>query len=77
MADVLAFPHDVFARWRVRHPEEARRDDDPRSHEPCNGRDCQTFAWRGYEGLCGWCFEEEEASINEATFALAERLGTE
>lgn len=51
---------DVFDLWRRRFPDD---DDtqaiDPRvdGDGPC--RSClQTFAWRGYDGLCGWCFED-------------------
>lgn len=59
---VVAFPDPVLARWRRRFPEEAERDPDPQVNfgegGPC--RDCgQTFAWRGYEGLCGWCHDDE------------------
>lgn len=54
MADVIEFPTDVFSRWRARVTD--ARGTDPRDAFPC--KSChQTFAWRGYDGLCGWCFE--------------------
>jgi hypothetical protein len=56
-AQVLAFPGDVFSRWRRRFPDLNATDPDPRDERPCVGVDCQTFAWRGYDGLCGWCHE--------------------
>jgi hypothetical protein len=61
-AEVLSFPSDVFARWRLRCPAEAEADPDPRVRfgegGPC--RECSTtFGWRGYDGLCGWCYEEQ------------------
>jgi hypothetical protein len=46
------YPDNVFERWRVRFP------DDPDQEDPREPRVCacgQTFTWRGYDGLCGWC----------------------
>jgi hypothetical protein len=54
-ANETVYPDNVYERWQIRFPEEAEIDPDPRFLcGPC--RDCgQTFAWRGYDGLCGWC----------------------
>lgn len=54
----MSYPDNVFERWKLRCPEEAAADPDPRSLVPCRGSECQTFAWRGYDGLCGWCEHE-------------------
>jgi hypothetical protein len=51
---------EIVRRWEQRHPDEAAADSDPRSLTPCIGDECQTFAWRGYEPYCGWCYEEGE-----------------
>jgi hypothetical protein len=52
VAKAPAYPDNVLERWQLRFPEE---EGDPRDGcGPC--RKCgQTFAWRGYDGLCGWC----------------------
>jgi hypothetical protein len=50
-------PDNVFERWAIRFPEEAALDPDPRVTFGEGGPCCeceQTFAWRGYDGLCGW-----------------------
>lgn len=54
---VIDFPADPFTRWRRRFP--GAPDTDPREGGagPCAGDGCQTFAWYGYGGLCGWCWE--------------------
>jgi hypothetical protein len=39
-----------FGRWAQRFPERATID-------------AQTFAWDGYEGLCGWCSDELWAEL--------------
>ena len=57
---VIEFPADVFSRWRTRIADGGSVD--PRADAPCAGDDCQTFAWRGYDGLCGWCFETTGAT---------------
>jgi hypothetical protein len=57
---LIQFPTHPLERWRIRHRVEAARDPDPRELRACSGHDCQTFAWRGYDGLCGWCYEEEQ-----------------
>ena len=52
------YPDNVFERWAINCPAEAEIDPDPRVFLGEDGvcRDCQqTFAWRGYDGLCGWC----------------------
>jgi len=51
----------IFARWHRQFPRDDDRD--PREPRPCYGCD-QTFAWRGYQGLCGWCYE---ARLSKAT----------
>lgn len=55
--DVAGF---LYARWRRRNPEEAQREPDPRVYcDVCDG--CRHgFGWRGYGGLCDWCWEEAE-----------------
>jgi hypothetical protein len=51
--------NEVFARWERRHPDEAAVEPDPRA-TPRLCADCgQTFAWRGYEPLCGWCYDKQ------------------
>jgi hypothetical protein len=63
MSSVVPFkkkPETVFDRWVARFPHEAAIDRDPRGPMPCEGNSCQTFAWKGYEPFCGWCFEELE-----------------
>ena len=59
MAGVVEFPkRDTFTRWAERFPYQNAQDPDPREGPVCMA--CgQTFAWYGYEGLCGWCFEEQ------------------
>jgi hypothetical protein len=45
-------PDNVFERWAIRFPDAKGRD--PRGDGTCRGCGL-TFAWRGYDGLCGWC----------------------
>ncbi len=47
----------VFELWAHRYPDAP--DTDPRvgGNGSCQGDECQTFAWYGYGGLCGWCYE--------------------
>jgi hypothetical protein len=47
---------DVFDRWQRRFPGES--DGDPRGDAPC-ARCGTTIEWRGYDGLCAWCYESE------------------
>ena len=47
---------DVFELWRHRFPDAPDRD--PREGGGGLCIDCQTIAWYGYDGLCGWCYEE-------------------
>lgn len=57
-ARAVEFPRqDAFTRWAARFPYRSARDSDPRETAPCA---CcgTTFAWHGYDGLCGWCFEK-------------------
>jgi len=50
---------DVFDRWERRFPEAAARNRDPRGRSGGICRECgTTFAWFGYDGLCGWCYED-------------------
>ena len=59
MIPLFDFPRrDVFTRWEEAFPAEAATDRDPRGPYPCQGDGCQTFEWRGYDGLCGWCHEQ-------------------
>jgi len=59
MISLFDFPRrDVFTRWEESVPAEAATDRDPRGRYPCKGDGCQTFEWRGYAGLCGWCQEQ-------------------
>ena len=64
MSNVIPFPtgnlqsvadfQNPIARWEAGAP--GRKGADPRTGEPC--QDCgRTFAWDGYDGLCGWCRE--------------------
>lgn len=39
---------------------------DPRVDAPCTACE-QTFAWEGFDGLCGWCYEERLLSGGRAT----------
>jgi len=58
MTPLFDFPRrDVFTRWEELFPAEASTDRDPRGRYLCRGDGCQTFEWRGYAGLCGWCRE--------------------
>jgi hypothetical protein len=59
---VTVYPDNVFERWAIGVPDDP--DPDPRQGFSCI--ECgTTFAWRGYDGLYGWCqwFEDfgEEA----------------
>jgi hypothetical protein len=49
----------VFTRWEKQRPHEAAVSRDPRGDACCRVDGCQTFAWRGYDGLCGWCHDEQ------------------
>ncbi len=54
--ELMALAAQLFARWENRFPARAALDRDPRDGGPC----CEcgtTFAWHGYEGRCGWCYE--------------------
>ncbi len=58
MGKVLDFPAGVFARWKVRFPDDPVPD--PRLLVPCSL--CgTTFAWRRYAGRCGWCYDGDAA----------------
>lgn len=50
---------DSLAVWAIRTGNSS--DEDPRTSVPCRGDGCQTFAWRGYGGFCGWCEEGQDA----------------
>ena len=64
MSAMSHYPDNVFERWQIRFP--AENEADPREGSPC--RDCgTTFAWRGYDGRCGWCERSE-------TFLHTERV---
>lgn len=59
---VIKFPEQtVFTRWAKRFPLDDIEDWDPREGQPCS--ECgTTFAWYGYDGLCGWCWEDRNES---------------
>jgi hypothetical protein len=53
--DVLA----PYVRWRRVCSDEAAAALDPRARSIC--QECErAFAWRGYEPLCGWCYEDAD-----------------
>ncbi len=62
MGEIIEFPHPMLTgrliqQWRLSFPDAP--ENDPRVGGDGVCRKCgETFAWYGYEGLCGWCHDE-------------------
>lgn len=58
-----------FDLWEMRFPDEADAYPDPRALGACQAAEgCNTMAWRGYDGLCGWHYDELNPDAPRAPF---------